>query len=888
MKNAKNWRTEDPYHAREQQKYGATPLPSREYLLAWLEAQGTPLTFAQIAAAFGMDSDEADRLQYRLKAMLAAGQLMCNRQGRYGVTRKMDLVAGFVIAHQEGYGFLSPESGEPDGFIPPKYMAELMHGDKILARVKHEDASGRKDYAPVEILERAQKRIVGKLAVQQGVWTLVPENRRLTQPLIIPAGELGGGKAGQVVIGEITAYPSRYRQPIGKIIAVLGDAMSAGMETDIAIENHNIPAVFPADVLAESAHLPDELQAADYDDRLDLRHLPFVTIDSATARDFDDAVYAEKRGSNFRLYVAIADVAHYVRPDSPLDVEAYNRGTSVYFPDRVIPMLPEKLSNGLCSLNPEVDRLAMVCEITLAPDGSIKRSAFHDAVIHSHARLTYETVEEILFAGNTLLRDSFARLARPLDTLKSVYHILHTAREARSVIDFHAAEPEFIYDGEGKIETIKTRARLESHRLIEECMIAANICAAKTIDKHKIPALYRVHDEPGEERLARLIDFLGKRGIRWQGEAANATPQQFSALLARCAERPDYAQIETMVLRSMSQAIYVPDDRGHFGLALEHYAHFTSPIRRYPDLLVHRAIRHHLHGGTRDNYPYSAESMAEKGKHCSMTERRADEATRDAMDFLKCEFMSHRIGEHYHGRIAAITNFGFFVTLNDLGIDGLVHISTLTNDYYHYHSDTYTLAGERSGYRFTLMDEVEIQVAKVDLEDRKIDFELIAHRGKTLGGGKKRGKTAAAPTPAPADKTATSEEAAKTEKPAQAAKPAKTAAKAEKTTKAAKPAKTAAKTAKPAKTAAKTEKPTKAAKTAKTAAKTKKTAKAEKPAKTAAKTEKPTKAAKTAKTAAKTEKPAKAAKSAKTAAKPAKTAAKTEKSTKAGRAKKTA
>ena len=338
-----------------------------------------------------------------------------------------------------------------------------------------------------------------------------------------------------------------------------------------------------------------------------------------------------------------------------------------------------------------------------------------------------------------------SKLARPLDTLKSVYQILHAAREARSVIDFHAAEPEFIYDSEGKIETIKTRERLESHRLIEECMIAANICAAKTIGKHKIPALYRVHDDPSEERLARLIDFLGKRGIRWQGGTESATPQQFSELLTRCAERPDYAQIETMVLRSMSQAIYVPDNRGHFGLALEHYAHFTSPIRRYPDLLVHRAIRHHLHGGSREDYPYSAESMVEKGKHCSMTERRADEATRDAMDFLKCEFMSHRIGEHYHGRIAGITNFGFFVALDDLGIDGLVHVSTLTNDYYHYHSDTFTLTGERSGYRFALMDEVEIQVAKVDLEDRKIDFELIAHQGKALGGGKKRGKTTAPP-----------------------------------------------------------------------------------------------------------------------------------------------
>lgn len=808
MSDAKQWRALDPFYAREQQKYGDNPLPSREFILNWLEAQGKLLTFAQIARAFGMDKAEGEKLQFRLKAMLGAGQLMCNRQGRFGVARKMDLEAGFVVAHQEGYGFFSPENGEADGFIPPKYMAELMHGDKILARVKDVDERGRKDYAPVEILERAQKRIVGKLTVQQGVWSLIPDNRRLTHRLIIPAGALGGGKAGQVVIGEITAYPSRYQQPIGKVVAVLGEAMAAGMEVDIAIENHNIPAEFPEAVRTQCETIPDALRDSDYEGRLDLRHLPFVTIDGITARDFDDAVYAEKRGENYRLYVAIADVAHYVQPDSPLDIEAYNRGTSVYFPDRVIPMLPEKLSNGLCSLNPDVDRLAMVCEMTLAADGSIKRSAFHDAVIHSHARLTYETVEEILFRDNTLLRESFAALKRPLDNLQAVYRILRTARLSRSVIDFHASEPEFIYDSEGKIETIKARDRLESHRLIEECMIVANICAAKYIGRHKLPALYRVHDHPSAERLGKLIDFLGKRGIKWQGSLDNATPEQFSALLAQCSDRPDFAQIEIMVLRSMSQAIYIPENRGHFGLALEHYAHFTSPIRRYPDLLVHRAIRHQLHGGSRDNYRYSAESMVEKGKHCSMTERRADEATRDAMDFLKCEFMSHRIGETFSGRIANITNFGLFITLDDIYIDGLVHVSALTNDYYHYNAETFTLNGERSGYRFALMDAVEIQVAKVDIDDRKIDFELLSHKGKALhesGKSKKTAKKVAKAVVAKAEKAADKKATKTTVKktatpPTKAEKREQAAKKAEKT---AKPVKTAkAKSTKAKKTTA--------------------------------------------------------------------------------------
>lgn len=746
MVDAKHWRKLDPYYAREKQKYGKDPLPSREFLLDWLESQGKLLTFAQICNALAMDEEESGRLQFRFKAMITAGQLMRNRQGRFGVARKMDLIAGFVVAHQEGYGFFSPENGDPDGFIPPKYMAELMHGDKILARVKDIDERGRKDYAPVEILERAQKRVVGKLATQQGVWYLVPDNRRLTHRMIIPSDALGGGKVGQVVIGEITAYPTRFQQPIGKIIAVLGEAMAAGMEVDIAIENHNIPAVFPDEVLTECEGIPETLVDADYEGRLDLRHLPFVTIDGITARDFDDAVYAEKRGENYRLYVAIADVAHYVYPDAPLDIEAYNRGTSVYFPDRVIPMLPEKLSNGLCSLNPQVDRLAMVCEITLAPNGSIKRSVFHEAVIHSHARLTYETVEEILFLQNEMVRDSFSTLLRPLDSLKAVYTMLRTARQARSVIDFHVSEPEFIYDSEGKIETIKARSRLESHRLIEECMIVANICAAKFVGRHKLPALYRVHDHPSEERLGKLIEFLGKRSIKWQGKQGEATPAQFSALLEECAARPDFAQIETMVLRSMSQAIYVPENRGHFGLALEYYAHFTSPIRRYPDLLAHRAIRHQLQGGTRENYYYSEQEMVEKGKHCSMTERRADEATRDAMDFLKCEFMSHHIGETFEGRIVNITNFGFFVTLNDIYIDGLVHISALTNDYYHYNGDTFTLNGERTGQCFALMDAVVIQVAKVGMDERKIDFELLEHKGKVLANivGSRSKKTNAA------------------------------------------------------------------------------------------------------------------------------------------------
>lgn len=737
-----SWQALDPHYAREIAKYGNNPLPSREYLLTWLGGQGQLLAAGQIAEAFDLQGERSEFLQHRLKAMTGAGQLMRDRQGRFGIPDKMDLLRGQVIAHPEGYGFFSPDSDEADGFIPPKYMHELMHGDRILARVKAVDRDGRKDYAPVEILERGQKRVVGKIHQRHGIWMVVAENRRLTQPIIIPADALGGAGHGQIVLVEITDYPARYQQTMGRVISVLGEAMAPGMEVAVAIATHNLPHEFSNDSERELAAIPDALQPEDYAGRLDLRHLPFVTIDGINSRDFDDAVFAEKRGANYRLYVAIADVAHYVPAGSALDLDAYERGTSVYFPDRVIPMLPEKLSTGLCSLNPEVDRLAMVCDMTIAPDGQIKRSTFHRAVIHSHCRFTYETVQEILFDQDQRVQKSFARLLKPLQTLKAVYDILLAARKARHTIEFDMSEAEFFYDAEGKIESITERKRLDSHKLIEECMIAANVCAAKFLQKHKLPGLYRVHDDPSPERLGKFLDFAARQGLAWHGSSDNVEPRQFSELLERARTRDDYRLLEKMMLRSMAQAVYAPENRGHFGLALENYAHFTSPIRRYPDLLLHRAIIHQLQGGTRKNYAYSDESMVEKGKHCSMTERRADDATRDAMDFLKCEFMSHRLGETFSGRISSVVNFGFFVTLDDFYIDGLVHISSLTNDYYHFDAQSMTLNGERSGMRFALLDRVEVRVAKVDIDDKKIDFELIG-----ASGGKRAKKPNRPPPP---------------------------------------------------------------------------------------------------------------------------------------------
>lgn len=749
-----SWQALDPHFEREQRKYGDNPLPSREYILTWLAEQGELMTFKQMVSAFALEGERADFLEHRLKAMISAGQILRNRQGRFGLARKMDLVRGQVVAHPEGYGFFSPDSDEADGFIAPKYMQELMHGDRILARVKFVGADGRKEYAPVEILERGQKRVVGKISQRHGIWSVVPENRRLTQPIIIPGDERSGAKNGQIVLLEITEYPGRHQQAIGRVISVLGEAMAAGMEVTVAIANHNIPHEFSPATEKQVAKLPDALRPEDYEGRLDLRHLPFVTIDGINSRDFDDAVFAEKRGENYRLYVAIADVSHYVPVDSPLDQDAYERGTSVYFPDRVIPMLPEKLSTGLCSLNPEVDRLALVCEMTIALDGSVRRSKFHQAVIHSHCRFTYETVEEILFDRDEAMRASFRELLAPLETLKAVYDILLAARKARHTIEFDTSEAEFFYDSEGKIESIEERKRLNSHKLIEECMIVANVCAAKFLHKQKLPGLYRVHDEPSPERLGKFLDFVARMGLAWTGESGNVEPRHFSELMAKARARDGHQLLEKMMLRTMAQAVYSPENRGHFGLALESYAHFTSPIRRYPDLLLHRAITHHLQGGTRKNYPYSAESMVEKGKACSLAERRADDATRDAMDFLKCEFMSHRLGEVFSGRISSVTSFGFFVTLDDFFIDGLVHISTLTNDYYHFDAESLTLAGERSGQRFAMLDRVEVRVAKVDIDDKKIDFELLGHGGIPQAKTRRSTRATSSKKPAPSGKAA--------------------------------------------------------------------------------------------------------------------------------------
>ncbi|MCB1863988.1 MAG: ribonuclease R [Chromatiales bacterium] len=724
----------DPHRAREARHY-ENPIPSREYLLAWLREHGAPAKPEEFAEAFGLSSG-ADRqaLDRRLEAMGRAGQLILNRRGAWCRVNDRDLVRGRVIAHPDGFGFLKPDEGGEDLSLSAREMRALLHGDRIVARVAGVDRRGRREAAVVEVIERSVTRVVGRLHNERGACFLVPDNPRIHHDILIGPNDTGGARAGQIVVAELVEAPSRHGPPVGRVVELLGDHMAPGMEIEIAIRAHALPHEWPDAVVDEMKAFGTEVPEAAKAGREDLRELPLVTIDGEDARDFDDAVWATRTRSGFRLIVAIADVSSYVEPGTALDREAYSRGNSVYFPDRVIPMLPEVLSNGLCSLNPKVDRLCLCCEARIDGDGSITRTRFFEGVMRSHARLTYSEVEAMLVRGDHGLRRKYSGVVAQLDDLNALYQVLRTGREKRGAIDFSSSETRIVFDAERKIDRIEQRERLEAHRLIEECMLVANVSAARFLLRRKMGTLFRIHEQPDADRVADTRRFLGELGLRLPGGEL-PTPGDYARLIARIQERPDVRMVETVLLRSMMQAVYSPDNVGHFGLAYEEYLHFTSPIRRYPDLLVHRAIRHLLRGGKPGSFGYNHDRLLETGEHCSMTERRADEATRDAVNWLKCEYMLAHVGEEYAGTISAVTSFGLFVELDGVYVEGLVHITNLRNDYYHFDPVGHRLEGERSGEVFRLADRVRVKVARVDLEERKIDFELLEH-GSSRGGAK--------------------------------------------------------------------------------------------------------------------------------------------------------
>ena len=731
-------------------------IPSREEILGIFRSANAPLDLRALSKSLKVATEAQAVLSRRLNAMQRDGQLVSDDSGLFSLASETGFVAGRVSSHRDGFGFVIPDEPGEDLFLPEKEMQKVLHGDRVLAKIVGVDRRGRPEGTIVEVVSRANTHIIGRLLNENGAWIVAPEDQRIAQDIILE-GSLGKAKAGQIVSVELTEQPMRFKQPVGKIVEVLGSLDDPGMEIEIAVRKFGVPHIFSDAALKQANKLPDFVRDSDLADRVDLRDVPLVTIDGEDARDFDDAVYCEPvkigRSNAFRLIVAIADVSHYVKPNDALDTDALERSTSVYFPRRVIPMLPEKLSNGLCSLNPAVDRLTLVCDAVITAKGEIKAYQFYPAVIHSAARLTYTEVADIL--GNTKGPEAARRpgIVPHLQNLHDVYHALLKARTERGAIDFETTETYIVCNPSGKIEKIIPRTRNDAHKLIEECMLTANVCAADLLIRHKHPGTYRIHASPTAEKLKQVRTFLKQVGLNLNG-GDKPSAGDYAELMKQVKLRPDASLLQTMLLRSMQQAVYSPDNIGHFGLAYEAYAHFTSPIRRYPDLLTHRAIKAILLGkkyepkvastsvlntnvsnATRKQQAKDKAEGKEKkavdltvwdalGVHCSANERRADEASRDVEAWLKCYFMQDKLGEEYTGIITGVTTFGIFVQLDQLFVEGLVHVTDLGSDYFQYDDARHELRGERTGKKFQLTDRVSVQVVRVDLESRKIDLRL--------------------------------------------------------------------------------------------------------------------------------------------------------------------
>ncbi len=680
-------------------------IPSRDEILAAMEQAGQPLKLEALAPGFGIRTEQHRRaLEARMRAMVRDGQLLRNRADEYCLTGHLDVVTGKVLAHRDGFGFLRPDDGSDDLYLAAREMHLLWDGDRVAARTT-ETPRGREGHV-VEILARGKTRIVGHFRRERGIDFVLESGESRTE-VLIARGESHGAKPGDIVNVEVLEYPSKRNHAIGRVLEIVGRKDQIGIDTDVAILAHGIPNEWPAEAIAEARTWSAEVPEKAKEGREDLRSVPLVTIDGADAKDFDDAVFCEPQGDGWRLLVAIADVSYYVRPDSPLDREARGRGTSVYFPDRVVPMLPEELSNGLCSLNPNVERLAMVCEMAITPQGEVSRYEFYDAVIRSRARLTYTEVWNRLSGG---------KAPENLAVLYELFHALFAERTRRGAIDFDTLETRMVFDARGKIERIVPEKRNDAHRIIEECMLAANVCAGNFLASRKQPVLYRVHDVPAADRVAALREFLAELGLQLPGGEI-PRPKDYAQLLERIRKRPDFGLLQTILLRSLKQAVYSPSNVGHFGLAFDAYVHFTSPIRRYPDLLVHRAIKAQLAGRQ-----HAEEDWEALGRHCSETERRADDASRDVENWLKCYYMRDHVGGTFSGSITGVVPFGLFVTLDDYFVDGLVHISELGRDYFQFDAARHMLLGERTAKRFRLADRMTVKLVRVDLETRKIDF----------------------------------------------------------------------------------------------------------------------------------------------------------------------
>ena len=725
-------RRDAPRGARER----VANLPERSALIEFLGQVGAPVEFTRIAGAHALRTPaEEEALQRRLAAMERDGQVIRNRRGEFGLVDRMDLVTGRVIGHRNGFGFVRPDDASSDLFLSPRHMRRLMHGDRVVARVVKVDRDGRREGALVEVIERGVAKVVGRLWRESGVTFVRPHNSRIHHDVLVPPDASTDARDGDYVVARVTEPPTGRHPPIGAVEEVLGSRMLPGMEIDVAIRAYELPVAWSEETVSEAAALPAGVRSADLEGREDLRDLVFVTIDGEDARDFDDAVHCERTAGGWRVMVAIADVSAYVLPGTALDAEARLRGNSVYFPDRVIPMLPESISNGLCSLRPREDRLCLGCELIVTESGRIHRSRFFEGVIRSRARLTYTEVSQALDRDGAQVRGRLAEAAPMLDLLRDAYEALRRARDERGAIDLDVTEARVVLGPDSRVEQFEPTERNVAHRIIEECMVAANVAAARLLERYRLPVLYRVHEGPPPDKVEELRVFLDEFGLRLGGGEA-PQPRHFAAVIEDAASRPDSQLVQTVLLRSLSQAAYAPGNVGHFGLAHRTYVHFTSPIRRYPDLVAHRAIRHVLRRGRPGDFePAPGSSLAAVGDHCSMTERRADDATRDAIAWLKCEFMLGELGEVFDATITGVAAFGVFVTLDEVFVEGLAHVSALGPDYFHFDPVGHRLRGERSRRSFRLGDRMRVRVASVDPDERRVDFEPVGreHARREVG-----------------------------------------------------------------------------------------------------------------------------------------------------------
>ncbi len=685
-----------------------------------------PLSAKEILGNFGLKGAARQKGLQLLESMADDGSIIRLKGGRYSLPRKINLVVGTVSVHRDGYGFVSPEGGDGDVFVPARFLREVMDGDRVTVRVERSGRGQKPEGRVIRVLERAHRTVVGRFEAGRRFGYVVPADPRLMHDIFIPGGADLNCRPGQMVLARIDAYPEKTRNPEGSVIEILGDPDDPEVEALTIVHKYGLPYHFPPEVLDAAGAVPDQVMKRDLQGREDLRALTTVTIDGETARDFDDAVAVRKEsGGRIRLWVAIADVGHYVAEGSVIDQEAYRRATSVYFPGRCIPMLPESLSNGICSLNPDVERLALTAEMVFDEQGGRLESRFFPAVIRSRARLTYTEVRDMLVNRDAEVIGRYPEIYPHLQVMGELGDRLTAMRRRRGSLDFDLPEAEVVLDLRGRTEDIVRSERTAAHRLIEEFMLAANEAVATFLTERDAPFLYRTHEPPDLEKLQAFQEFISHFNYGLSLGPTGVDQRRLQALLTEVEGKPEEKMINQILLRSMKQARYSPDNVGHFGLVAERYCHFTSPIRRYPDLVVHRVLRRVIEKELSDSRrEHLRQALPEMGEHTSQMERRAMEAEREIIDLKKCQFMADKEGEEFPGLISGVQPFGFFVELKDFFVEGLVHVSSLADDFYHYEEELHRLIGENKRRIFQIGMEVRVTVARVNLERREIDFKL--------------------------------------------------------------------------------------------------------------------------------------------------------------------